>query len=75
MGTLTMTLGERIVNWLDAHPGEPQSISEIANALPEATRSGIVGACILLNRQGVLGRNGAGTATKPYRYYVKRKQS
>ena len=68
-----MTLAERIVSWLDAHPGEPQSVAEIAAAIPEATRSNIARTCMLLRMQGAVGRNGANTTKSPHRYYMKRK--
>jgi hypothetical protein len=61
------------VSWLDAHPGDPQSLAEIAAAIPEATRSNMSRTCMLLRMQGVLGRNGADTTASPHRYYVKRK--
>jgi hypothetical protein len=73
-GTLAVTLAERILSWLDAHPGEPQSVAELAAAIPEATRSDIVRTCVLLRMQGAVGRNGADTTASPHRYYMKRKR-
>jgi hypothetical protein len=70
---LAVKLAEGIMSWLVAHPGEPQSLDELAAAVPQATRSNIARTCTLLRMQGVLGRNGADTATSPHRYYMKRK--
>lgn len=69
-----MTKGELhdgIVRFLAAHKGDPQTLEQIAAAIPEATVKDVQSACILLRVQGAIGRNGAGSLTKPYRFYPK----
>jgi len=67
-----MILGHQIVDWLAANPGRPQSMAEIAAAIPGAVQSDVEHACNQLRAQGKLGRNGANTDASPYRFYLKR---
>jgi hypothetical protein len=65
-------LDDRIVDWLTAHSGRPQSVAELAAAIPEATPTNTVRTCILPRTQDIIGRYGASTIESPYRFYVKR---
>jgi len=67
-----MALTYQIVDWLVANPGRPQSVAEIAAAIPGAAQSDVERACNRLRAQGKLGRNGANTDASPYRFYLKR---
>lgn len=57
---------------LSARPGEPQSVTQLSEAIPQATSASIAATCILMRMQGILGRNGPGTAERPYCFYLKR---
>lgn len=67
-----MVLAEQIVDWLAANPGKPQSVAEIAAAIPDASPPDVERVCDQLRAEGKLGRNGANTAASPYRFYIKR---
>ena len=67
-----MTLTDRIKAWLAAHPGEPQSVTQLAAAIPEASSTSIASTCILMRMQGIIGRDGAGTLARPYRFFLKK---
>jgi len=66
-----MTLAEQIEAVLLAHPGQPLSVAELSARLPGRLRPHIEAACVELREQGRLGRNGADTHAKPFRFYLK----
>jgi hypothetical protein len=67
-----MQLADQILDLLAANTGRPQSVAEIAAAIPGAAHSDVEQACNELRAQGRLGRNGANTDASPYRFYLKR---
>lgn len=67
-----MSLDERILAWLEAHRGEPQSIEQLSAAIPEASPASILSACTELREQRRVGRNGAGLPGRPFCFYLKR---
>lgn len=68
-----MTLNDRIKEQLAARPDEPQSVMQLSAAITEASCASVASACVLMRMQGIPGRNGAGTAASPFRFYMKRK--
>ena len=67
-------MGEvKIVDWLAAHPGAPQSVAEIAAAIPGSDPRIVQQLCEQLRAASRVGRNGANTSSSPLRYYMKRR--
>jgi hypothetical protein len=63
----------KIIDWLAAHPGAPQSVAEIAAAIPGSDPLIVRQLCEQLRATSRVGRNGANTASSPLRYYLKRR--
>jgi hypothetical protein len=68
-----MVLSSLITDGLNAHPGNPQSVAEIAAAIPGSRWEDILYRCEELRADGKVGRNGANTAISPLRFYMKRR--
>lgn len=66
-----MALADHIEALLRALPGEPQAPAEIAARLTGCSVDTVEAVCIALRAAGRLGRNGAGTTSRPYRFYLK----
>lgn len=66
-----MNLASQIEAILLAHPAEPMSVAELAQAIPGSVQGDVQEACHALRLCHRLGRNGANTAASPYRFYLK----
>ena len=56
---------------LKLRPGDPMSAADLAALILGASRDVIRDACEAMRAEGVLGRKGAGSAERPFRYYLK----
>jgi len=63
----------KIIDWLAAHPGAPQSVAQIAAAIPGSDPRIVEQLCEKLRAASRIGRNGANTSASPLRYYIKRR--
>jgi hypothetical protein len=64
-------LREKILYWLSAHPNQPQSVEQLAAAIPGTSKAELVDECELLRSEALLGRNGANSVASPFRFYLR----